>query len=473
MFIVLTKVWVALTMISENLKELSSFLSEKQILTDQKNLEFYGRDWIQLFKSNPLCVVFPKETQDVVHLVHWARKYKTALVPSGGRTGLSGGATAEHKEVIVSFEKMNQLIEFNEFESTLRVQPGMITQEVQRQAEERGLFMPISFSAEGSSQIGGNAATNAGGIHVIRYGLMRQWIRGLQVVTGKGETLQLGKGLIKDATGYSLLQLFIGSEGTLGFITEVTIGLTQKPSALSVFLLGVSDLNTLVEVYSCFKKEVPLNAFEMFTDKALEYVESMGKHKTPLSQRSSYYVLMEVLQSDQEKVFSVFEKLMSEGKIKDGTVSQNSEQAGQIWALRENISESIAQREPYKNDISVRISQLPEFLSQVNNLLKKEYPHYEVVWFGHIGDGNLHINILRPKDVNPDEFFQNCRRVNDLLFSKVQEFGGSISAEHGVGLLKKNYLHYSRSKEELQYMKSIKKVFDPDHILNPGKMLNL
>ena len=460
-------------MISTNLKELSSFLSENQILTDQKSLEFYGRDWIQLFKPNPLCVVFPKKTQDLVHLVHWARKHKTALVPSGGRTGLSGGAAAEHKEVVVSFEKMNQLIEFNEFESTLRVQPGMITQEVQRQAEERGLFMPISFSAEGSSQIGGNTATNAGGIHVIQYGLMRQWIRGLQVVTGKGDILQLGKGLIKDATGYNLLQLFIGSEGTLGFITEATIGLTQKPSALSVFLLGVSDLNTLVEVYSCFKKEVSLNAFEMFTDKALEYVESMGKHKTPLSQRSSYYVLMEALQSDQEKVLSVFEKLMSEGKIEDGTVSQNSEQARQIWALRENISESIAQKEPYKNDIAVRISQLPEFLSQVNHLLKKEYPHYEVVWFGHIGDGNLHINILRPKDLNPDEFVQNCSRVNDLLFSKVQEFGGSISAEHGVGLLKKNYLHYSRSKEELQYMKSIKKVFDPDNILNPGKMLNL
>ena len=460
-------------MISENLKELSSFLSKPQILTDQKSLEFYGRDWIQFFKPDPLCVVFPKKTQDVVQLVHWARKHKTALVPSGGRTGLSGGATAEHKEVIVSFEKMNQLIEFNEFESTLRVQPGMITQEVQRQAEEKGLFMPISFSAEGSSQIGGNVATNAGGIHVIRYGLMRRWIRGIQVVTGKGDILQLGKGLIKDATGYNLLQLFIGSEGTLGLITEVTMSLTQKPSSLSVFLLGVSDLNMVVEVYSCFKKQVQLNAFEMFTDKAVEYVESMGKHKIPLSQRSSYYVLMEVLQSDQEKVFSVFEKLMSEGKIEDGTVSQNSEQAEQIWALRENISESIAQYQPYKNDIAVRISQLPEFLSQVNNLLKKEYPHYEVVWFGHIGDGNLHINILRPKDLNADEFVQNCNQVNELLFSKVSEFGGSISAEHGVGLLKKKYLHYSRSKEELEYMKSIKKVFDPDQILNPGKVLNL
>ncbi len=453
-------------------EELKSFLSESQILKDPKSLEFYGRDWIRLYKADPSLVVFPQKTEETVKLVQWAGKHKIALVPSGGRTGLSGSAAAVQKEVVVSFEKMNKLIEWNEAEETLTVEAGCITKEVQKWVHEKGFFFPVSFAAEGSSQIGGNTATNAGGVHVIRYGSTRNWIRGLEAVTGKGEVLQLGRGLIKDAAGYNLLHLFIGSEGTLGFITQVTLAVAVQPKPLNVFLLGVPQLNNLIEIYSRFKKNVPLHAFEMMTDPALHYVQKMGKN-LPLSKKSPYYVLMEMEESYQEKALLIFEKLMEEGKIEDGTLSQSTEQAQEIWALRENISESIASYTPYKNDVAVRISKLPEFLDQTSALLKKEYPEYQVVWFGHIGDGNLHINILKPENTAEGEFIKNCERVNQLLFSKVKEFGGTISAEHGVGLLKKPHLHYTKSQEEIRYMKEIKKIFDPDNIMNPGKIFNV
>lgn len=449
--------------------ELESFLSESQILKDQKSLEFYGQDWVRLYQVEPSLIVFPKTADEVMQLVKWARKNKIALVPSGGRTGLSGAAVASQSEVVVSFEKMNQLIEWNEAEETLTVEPGCITKEVQKWATDRGFYFPVSFAAEGSSQIGGNVATNAGGVRVIQYGSIRKWVRGLEVVTGRGEVLQLGRHLIKDSTGYNLLHLFIGSEGTLGFITKVTLAVTSQPKSLSVFLLGVSKLGDLIEIYSRFKKNIPLHAFEMMTDLALDYVQKTGRN-VPLSTKSSYYVLMEIEESYQEEALSIFEKLMEEGRITDGTLSQSAEQAQEIWALRENISESIAPYKPYKNDIAVRISKLPEFLTQVDSLLKKEYPEYKVVWFGHIGDGNLHINILKPESIKEDKFVKNCERVNQLLFSKIQEFGGTISAEHGVGLLKKPYLHYAKSLEEINYMKEIKKIFDPDYIMNPGKI---
>ena len=459
-------------MAETHFEELKDFLSESQILKDQKNLEFYGRDWVRLYPANPSLVVFPKKTEEVVQLVQWARKHKIALVPSGGRTGLSGAAVASKKEVIVSFEKMNQLIEWNEAEETLTVEAGCITKDIQKWADEKGFFFPVSFAAEGSSQIGGNTATNAGGVHVIQYGSIRKWIRGLEVVTGKGDVLKLGRHLIKDSTGYNFLHLFIGSEGTLGFITKITLAVTSKPSSLNVFLLGLSQLSDLIEVYSRFKKNIPLHAFEMMTDLALDYVQKTGK-KLPLSKKSPYYILMEIEESYQEKALSIFEKLMEEGKIEDGTLSQSTEQAQEIWALRENISESIAPYKPYKNDIAVRISKLPEFLTRTDSLLKKEYPEYKVVWFGHIGDGNLHINILKPENLEENKFVKNCERVNQLLFSKIQEFGGTISAEHGVGLLKKPYLHYTRSTEEINYMREIKKIFDPDGIMNPDKIFNV
>ncbi len=451
---------------------LKNILKEDQISTKPDMLQKYGKDWLDLYTPSPSMVLFPESHKNVQDIVKWAVKSHISLVASGGRTGLSGSAVAQNQEVILSFERMNQILAFNEIEQTLTVQPGVITKTVQEQAEKKSLYFPLSFASEGSSQIGGNVATNAGGVHVIRYGSLGKWITGAKVITGEGKALALGRGLIKNTAGYNLLNLFIGSEGTLGLITEITLQLTKKPEPPCVFLFSIAELNSLMKLYYLFKSQISLRAFEMFTNLAVEYTQKNSSYPFPLQEKSMYYALIECDQSDQEKALSLFESALKSGYVMDGVVSENSRQVKELWAIRENISESLSPHFPYKNDISVRISSLPDFLSEMNKTLNEEYPDFKVVWFGHIGDGNLHINILKPQKMKKDLFIKKCEKVNDILFSLIKKYRGSISAEHGVGLLKKPYLFYSCSEDELMYMKALKKIFDPKGILNPGKIFD-
>ena len=455
---------------SEKITVLKKILTEDQINQQKDTLNTYGTDWLDLYPPSPSMILFPRNQQNVLDIVNWAKEFHAPLVPSGGRTGLSGAAAAPNQEVVVSFEQMNKIIEFNETEQILRLQPGVITQTVQEFAKEKSLYFPLSFASEGSSQIGGNVATNAGGVHVIKYGMLSKWILGLEVITGEGKILQLGRGLIKNRTGYDLMNLFIGSEGTLGMITEITLQLTQKPKPTCVLLLAVPDLKGLMSLYTLFKKKISLTAFEMFTHKATEYVQKTQTTPFALKEKADYYALLECPQEQQEEALTLFETALENNYVIDGVLSENNRQASELWSFRENISESLSPHSPYKNDISIKISKLPEFLLEMNQLLQKEYPDFTVVWFGHIGDGNLHINILKPDTMNQKVFIEKCSAVNQLLFSVIKKYKGSISAEHGVGLLKKPYLHYSCSKDEIQYMKSIKKIFDPQNILNPGKI---
>ena len=457
-----------------NLKELELHFNPDQIATDPELLTVYGQDWLKQWNGKAGAVVFPKSTEDVVRIVNWARNHKIPLIPSGGRTGLSGGATALKGELVVSFDKMNQLSDFNPVEQTVLVEPGVITQTLQEFALEKDCFFPVSFAAEGSSQIGGNIATNAGGVHVLRYGTMRQSVLGLEVVTGEGKILNLGRGLIKNATGYNLMNLFIGSEGTLGFITKALIKLlSPPPKDPLVFLFSVENKSHIPKLYQHFKTGIAPMAFEMFTDKALSYVMESSDAVFPLENRSPFYILMEIEESDKEKAFELFEKALNDDLLQDGTLSQNQTQARELWKFRENITESLSEHQPYKNDICVRTSVMVEFLEEVEECLKKQYPEFEVIWFGHIGDGNLHINILKPKTLEKDSFLKQCEKASAILFSLVQKYRGTISAEHGIGLLKKPYLNYTRSEEEIELMKKTKRVFDPDGILNPGKIFDL
>ncbi len=453
-------------------ERLKQILSEEQISTQADVLKKYGNDWLQLYEPAPSMVLFPCSHQNVEDIVKWAKQFNLSLVPSGGRTGLSGSAVAQNKEVVLSFERMNQVVEFNEVEQSLTVQPGVVTQSIQELAKEKSLYFPLSFASEGSSQIGGNVSTNAGGVHVICYGPLRKWILGVKVVTGDGSALSLGRGLIKNAAGYDLLNLFVGSEGTLGLITEITLQLTNKPESPCVFLFSIPDLESLMKLYYLFKCQFSLRAFEMFTGLAVEYVQKNSSISFPLKKKSPYYALIECDQSNQEKAFSLFESALENSYILDGVISESPRQAQELWSFRENISESLSSYFPYKNDVSVRISLMSGFLSEMNQILETEYPHFQVVWFGHVGDGNLHINILKPESMEKGAFLNKCEKVNEVLFSVIKKYGGSISAEHGVGLLKKPYLHYSCSKEELMYMKAIKKIFDPQGILNPGKIFD-
>lgn len=456
---------------------LSEIVGAANVLTDESSLTEYGRDWTRYYTPTPKAVVFPQTTEQVVKLVKWARANKIQLVPSGGRTGLSGAAVAKSGEVVVSFSKMNKILDFNPTNMTITVESGIITEELQNAIAERGFYFPVDFAARGSSQIGGNVATNAGGIKVVRYGLMRDWIVGLEVVTGAGEVLNLNNGLIKNATGYDLRHLFIGSEGTLGFVTKVILKFTHKPKPLSVMVLGVPDTESVMKVFAEFRKNTPLMAFELFTDKALETVlashTELGK---PFETAVPIYLLVEyekVNESTDDEALATFEACVEKGWVVDGVLSQSETQSKNFWALRELISEACSKYTPYKNDISVTISNVPTFMAAVDSILGKEYPDLKVVWFGHIGDGNLHINILKPRELAMPDFVSKCQKVDAALFTTIQKFGGSISAEHGVGLSKKPFLHYTRSPAEIEMMKGIKRVFDPDGILNPGKIFDL
>lgn len=449
-------------------------LLPEQIKTDEDSLKYYGKDWTTYFDIQASAVLFPQSTEDVVKIVKWARIHKVSLVPSGGRTGLSGAACALNGEVVVSFEKMNRILSFNEIESSVEIEPGVITEALQQFAKSKELYYPVDFAARGSSQMGGNIATNAGGIKVVRYGLTRDWVIGLEVVTGAGEVLQLNNGLVKNATGLDLRHLFIGSEGILGFVTKATIKLAPKPPELKVFVFALDHLQSVMKVFSEFKNNCQLQAYEMFSEKALKHVLKSTGLPRPVETVSDFYAVCEVevgTPGMEEKVMSVFEKCLENGWITDGAMSQSEVQAKTFWRYREDISEALSVYSPYKNDISVSISKVPDFMNDLDLVFSQAYPNWEVVWFGHIGDGNLHINILRPEGMAKDEFVKECRKVDELVFKAVKKQNGSISAEHGVGLTKKSFLTYTRSPEEIELMKGIKRVFDPDNILNPGKVI--
>ncbi|CAM3764422.1 FAD-binding oxidoreductase [Pseudomonas wadenswilerensis] len=453
--------------------ELMTLVEPGKVLTDAASLEAYGKDWTKHFAPAPSAIVFPKSIEQVQAIVRWANQHKVALVPSGGRTGLSAAAVAANGEVVVAFDYMNQILDFNEFDRSVVCQPGVVTQQLQDFAEDKGLYYPVDFASAGSSQIGGNIGTNAGGIKVIRYGMTRNWVAGLKVVTGKGDLLELNKDLIKNATGYDLRQLFIGAEGTLGFVVEATMRLDRAPNNLTAMVLGTPDFDSIMPVLHAFRGKLDLTAFEFFSDKALAKIMGRGDVPAPFETDCPFYVLLEFEASNEDvanDALATFEHCVEQGWVLDGVMSQSEQQLQNLWKLREYISETISHWTPYKNDISVTVSKVPAFLKDIDAIVAESYPDFEVVWYGHIGDGNLHLNILKPQNLSKDEFFAKCATVNKWVFETVEKYNGSISAEHGVGMTKRDYLTYSRSPVEIEYMKAVKAAFDPNGIMNPGKI---
>lgn len=456
-------------MLADNL--LQGVVPADQIKTDADSLAIWGKDWTDGFTVAPSAIVFPQSNQQVVDIVAYAIDAGVALVPSGGRTGLSGGAVASNGEVVVSFDRMNRILDFNAQDRLVTCQAGVVTQVLQEFAVDQGLFYPVDFASSGSSQIGGNVATNAGGIKVIRYGLTRDWVAGLRAVTGTGALLNCNAGLVKNATGYDFRHLLVGSEGSLGLITEVDIRLTTQPEAQMVMVVGVPRVTDLLNVLNSFNARLTLSAFEFFSDLAMTKVRAHRDLAMPLSTAVANYALLEFDVSALDAATAAFELCMEQGWLVDGVVSQSQAQAASLWQLREGISESLAPYTPYKNDLSVRVSQVAEFLQDVDKFIAESYPDFEVCWYGHIGDGNLHLNILRPDDVSVEEFMAKGHAMSPKIFELVQARGGSISAEHGVGLLKKDFLGFSRSAAEIELMRGLKQLFDPHQILNPGKLL--
>lgn len=448
-------------------------LPQLRLKTDPADLEHYGRDWTRRWTPAPLAIALPGTVAEVQAIVRWANANGVAIVPSGGRTGLSGGAVAANGELVVSLERMNRVLGFDAVDRTLTVEAGIPLQLAQEAARGHGLQYPVDFAARGSATIGGNIATNAGGIRVVRYGNTREWIAGLKLVTGTGELLDLGRALVKDSSGYDLRHLAIAAEGTLGIVVEATLRLTDPPPPTNVMLLALPSFEALMRVFEAFRARLQLQAFEFFTDVALKHVLAHGG-QAPFAETHPYYVVTEFAsdEASEAEALAAFEQCMVDGLASDGVISASDAQAQQLWRLREGITESVARYVPYKNDVSVRIAAMPAFLAEAQALLAREYPQFEVVWFGHIGDGNLHINILKPDEMPPAGFVADCERVTKLLAGALQRHGGSISAEHGIGLVKKPYLGCTRSEHEIAAMRAIKAVFDPAGIMNPGKLFD-
>lgn len=460
--------------------ELISILDSERVLskenTDKSLFDSYGLDRTKVFEPKASYVVFPIDTAEVAKIVSYAYQNQLKIVPSGGRTGYAGGAVAKDGEMVVSLSKMDKVIDFDPFFGSISVQAGMITKNVHKTVEEKGFYFPVDFAATGSSHIGGNIATNAGGVRVVRYGLIRNWVLGLTVVVGTGEILEFNGNILKNNTGYDLKQLFIGSEGTLGIITEATLKLTTPPKNTSVLLVSVKEFKNILELYkTTHGSSLPLLAFEFFTDFCLEKVKAHLGLNDPFHSKSEYYALLEFEvkeERDEEKLYSILENITERELILDGSLSQNSRQKETFWKYREGISESLSLGHTvHKNDISIPLREMEFFIQKMKELIEQKYQGYEIALFGHIGDGNLHINIVKPQNQGDNVFFDTCKQMDPLMFELIRSHKGSISAEHGIGLLKKDFLGYSRSGLEIDYMRDIKNVFDPGKILNPGKIL--
>jgi FAD/FMN-containing dehydrogenase len=436
------------------------------VSTDPSDLAEYGRDWTRLFPAAPGAVAFPRSTAEVSELVRLAAAHGLPIVPSGGRTGLAGGAVAARGELVLSLAKMARMDPVDELGATLRVQAGAVTQAVHEHAAKVGYTWPVDFASKGSSQVGGNIATNAGGVRVIRYGLTRQWVLGLQVVLASGAVLELNGALEKNNSGLDLRQLFIGSEGTLGVITEATLKLTRLPGRSDVALLALPDLAAVLRLFRETRRApFVLAAFEMFTDRCMARLLRHRKLRLPFAAPAPCYVLVEFEDAEREAV----EEWVAERDALDATLAQSPAQAAELWALREGISESLsATGFPNKNDIALPIAALEPFCAELEQI----FTGWELCLFGHIGDGNLHVNVMKPDAMELDAFLAEARELDRRHFELVQKHGGSISAEHGIGLLKKAYLGYSRTAEEIALMRSVKQALDPTNLLNPGKIFD-
>ena len=440
---------------------------------DPAELATYGKDWTKVFSPAPSLLVRPRTTDEVSRFLKLASEHGLPVVPSGGRTGLAGGAVAAKGEIVLSLERMRAIHAVDPLALTVHVEAGAVTEAVHHACAEHGLFWPVDFASKGSSQVGGNIATNAGGVRVIRYGLTRQWVLGLTVVTMSGERMELNGALEKNNTGIDLRQLFIGSEGILGVITEATLKLTRLPGKVDVFLFALDSLQGVLKLFEEARKgPFTMMAYEFFTDACSKRVENHRGLRPPFEKLPSHCVLLEVEDAKPGALDGWLASLFERGLVLDGTLAADVGQQKALWSLREAISESLsATGLPHKNDIALPLAKLSVFCGELETLLASRYPDWELCLFGHIGDGNLHVNIMKPEAMSKDDFFSRTHDVDRDLFGLVRSHKGSVSAEHGIGLLKKEWLEYTRSPMEIDLMRHLKAALDPKGLLNPGKVL--
>lgn len=451
----------------------AALLGEGGLSRSQEDLTHFGKDWSGLLEPSPCAIAFPRTTQQVAELLKLCSEHRVSVVPSGGRTGLSGGACAATGELVLSLAKMNRMGEVDVASRTVRVQAGAVTQAVHQHCEPHGLTWPVDFASKGSSQVGGNLSTNAGGVRVIRYGNARNWVMAVQAVTMQGEVLELNGDLEKNNTGYDLRNLLIGAEGTLAVITEATLKLAPPPSQTQVFFFGVESMSKVIELFKAARSgPFEVSAFECLSQACYKQSVEFFRITPPVSAEGcGVFVLLEI-ENPLGELDPWLEKLYESGLIREGTLAQSPKEAETLWKIREGVAEAVmAGSTVHQHDVSVPIARLQQFADGIEAQYRRDYPRFEVFIFGHIGDGNLHIFIRKPETMTTDEFIAECKKSDDDLFRTIQGLRGSISAEHGIGVLKRAALPYSRSPLEITILRGLKKAFDPLNLLNPGKLL--
>ena len=463
------------------IERIRSIVGPAGLIGSPEEIGAYATDWRKRYRGKAAAVVRPASTAEVAAVVRACAETRTAIVPQGGNTGLCGAATPDGSgsQIVLNLSRMNRIRAADTHNNTITAEAGCVLANLQRAAEEAGRLFPLSLASEGSCEIGGNLSTNAGGTAVLRYGNARDLVLGLEVVLPSGEIWDGLRGLRKDNTGYDLKQLFVGAEGTLGVITAAVLKLFPLPRSRATAVVALQDPESALGLLKRTLEEVGerLTGFELFSDFCLSLVLKHFKDVTaPFAERFPHYVLMELSDTRPgNAVASLAESILGaaleEKSILDAAIAQSDTQARAFWKLREFISEAQAHEGPnIKHDVSIPISAIPEFIRATDAELASAHPGVRMVTFGHVGDGNLHYNVSAPDGVAPDVFVKGTSAINRIVHDSVARFAGSISAEHGLGQLKREEIRRYKSSLELELMRKIKRTLDPHGIMNPGKV---
>jgi FAD/FMN-containing dehydrogenase len=471
---------------SESLLQSLKSIYTGRLFTDAADMQPYLLDWRKRKQGVALAVVEPDSAVAVAAVVRWCAANNVVVVPQGGNTGLSGGGTPEPAEaavrpaVVISLKKMNRVREIDTINNTLNVEAGCILENIQEAANQAGRLFPLSLASEGSCTVGGNLSTNAGGVNVLRYGNARELCLGLEVVTAQGEVWNGLRGLRKDNTGYDLRDLFIGAEGTLGIITAAVLKLYPLPASRQVAWMSVESPEVALQLLGLAQDKLgaALTAFELVSEMAHGLVlKHVPNSRRPLADVSPWYVLIEVVDFNNDEACTaalqtILEAAFEASLISDAAVSSSEAQYKAIWALREDVSEAqAAEGKNIKHDIAVPVSQVANFVRETHALVAAAYPNVRMVTFGHLGDGNLHYNVSPPFDQPHEEFLKNQDAINLIVHDSVARFNGSVSAEHGLGTLRRDEAARYKSSVEMNMMRAVKQALDPQGIMNPNKVL--
>ncbi len=459
-----------------------STIGEEFVLLDVEQQAPYLQDWRQRASGKTLAILRPANTTQVAQLVRLCAEYRVPIVPQGGNTGLVIGSIPDlsGNAVVMSLQRLNSIRQIDLANSTMTVDAGCLLQNIQTAADQVDMLFPLSLASEGSCSIGGNLSTNAGGTAVLRYGNTRELCLGLEVVTATGEIWNGLRGLRKDNTGYDLRDLYIGAEGTLGIITGAVLKLFPKPRSFGTAFISLHSIHHAVSLLTLAKQHCHANltGFELINRLSLELVhQHFPQYQRIFSEPSNFYVLLELSGYDQEdNTHQQLEQLITAAieadLIIDAIIATSIAQAKNCWALRESISSAQAKEgKNIKHDISLPISVIAHFVDDASSSLEQSFAGCRMVTFGHLGDGNLHFNVSPPIGNQDDDFLHHQAEINRIVHDKTDQYKGSISAEHGIGTLKKQELLRYKSPVELQLMRTIKQALDPNNIMNPGKIL--